>query len=117
MHDPIKELTQIIKEMRVEHALEVSVMWSRLIQMEQNQNQNIQPKNNNDNRGNNNPWPRRKPPSDQRPPTPLEAANVADHPIPFFRPCANFHEESACAIARKNLDEGTNEHINNVIQN
>jgi len=55
------------------------------------------PRNNNNN---NNPWPRRNPPNDQRPPTPLESANVIDEPVPFCKPCKSFHEESACALAR-----------------
>jgi len=78
--------------------------------MERNQAQTMQPRhNNNNNRGNNNPWPRRNPPNDQRPPTPLEYANVVNQHVPFCIPCEIFHEESACDISRKILDEATNE--------
>ena len=89
----------MVKEMRVEYVREMSSMQSRMIQMERNQVQNIQPRNNNNNKENNNPWPKTNPPNDQRPPTPLEFANVVDQHIPFCRPCESFHEESVCAIA------------------
>lgn len=106
----------MFKEMRIEHARTISDMQSKLIQIERNQVQNVQPRNNNNNRGNNNPQPRRNSPNDQRPPIPLESANVVDQPIPFSRPCESFHEESSCVVARKILDEATKEPINNVSQ-
>jgi len=45
----------MFKEMRIEHARTISDMQSKLIQIERNQVQNVQPRNNNNNRGNNNP--------------------------------------------------------------
>jgi len=57
-HDPFQKLTQLIKEMKIEHARGMNFMQIRLIQMERNQCQNVQPKNNK-NIGNNNAWPRR----------------------------------------------------------
>lgn len=78
--------------------------------------QNMQPRYNNNNRGNTNQWPKRNPLNDQRPPTPLESANMVDEPIPFCRPCESFYEESACAFARNILGEGKNQQINNVNQ-
>lgn len=78
--------------------------------------QNMPPRNNNSNRGNNNPWPGRNLPSAQIPPTPLNSSNMVDEPIPFCRSCESFHEESACAFARKILEEGANQQVNNARQ-
>lgn len=71
------------------------------------QMQNIPPRNNSNNRGNNNnQWPRRNPPNDQRPPTPLESANMIDEHVHFCRTCESFHEESPCAFVGKNTEKG-----------
>jgi len=72
------------------------------------------PRNNNNNVGNNNPWLRKNPSNDQRPPTLLESANMAEEPIPFYRPCDKFHEESTSSFARIILKVGTNQQVNNV---
>ena len=81
--------------------------------MERFQMQNVPPRNNNDNKSNNNnPWPRRNPLSDQRPPTPLESTNMIDDLIPFCRPCKSFHEERTCAFARRILEESRNQQDN-----
>lgn len=114
-HDPIKELTQLIKDMKIEHAREMNFMQARLIQMERSQAQNIQPRNNN-NRGNNNTWPKKNPLNEQRPPNPLESTNIVEQPMPFCRPCESFHEESSCAFAKRIIDEGTSEQINIISQ-
>ena len=97
----------MIKEMRIEHAREISAMQSRLIQMEQNQVWNVQLRNNN------NPWLKRNPPTVQRPPNPLESTNMVFQS--FCRPCQCFHDEESCAIAKNILNDEfttTREQIN-----
>lgn len=91
--------------MKIKHARKISDLQNHLIQMERSRIQNMLPMNNNSTRGNHNPWQRRNPPSDQRPPTRLEPANVVDEPIPFCRPCESFHEESTCAFVKRILEE------------
>jgi len=78
--------------------------------------QNMPPRNNNNNKGSNNPWPRKNPPNDQRPSTLPESANMVDEPISFCRPCESFHEESTSAFARRILEEGANQQVNNAGQ-
>ena len=74
-------------------------------------------RNNNNNRGNNNnQWPRRSPPSDQRPPSPLESVNMINEYVPFCRPCESFHEYSTYAFAKKILEESRNQQNNNTSQ-
>lgn len=99
--------------MKIKHARQISDMQNQLIQMERSRTQNVSPWNNNNNRGSNNLWPRKNPPNDWRPSTPLESANMVDEPIPFCRPCESFHEESTCAFARRILEEGANQQVNN----
>jgi ribonuclease HI len=108
--DGIDKLTQLIKQMEVNHANQIkqmeanhtsqmNAMQNRLIAMERNQ-ANRPPHRPNDK------WPRRppqhdqRPPQpDQRPPNPFESTNLVEHQvIPYCRPCGEFHEESTCPV-------------------
>jgi hypothetical protein len=90
--DGIKELTQLIKQMEINHANQINALQNRLITMERSQN----------NRQHNRPndkWPKRPPPHEQRPPNPFESTNlVYHHSIPYCRPCGEFHEEVTCLV-------------------
>jgi hypothetical protein len=71
-HDPLKALTKMMKRMEANHATQLSAMQNRLIAMERAQNNRFQP------RPNNERWPRKSPPQDQRPPNQLESTNVSE---------------------------------------
>lgn len=66
--DPFKELAEMIKTMELNHATHMNAMQNRLIAMERSQNNRFQSKPNKD-------W-QRKGPQDQRPPNPLDSANL-----------------------------------------
>jgi hypothetical protein len=112
--DGIKELTQLIKQMEInhanqakEHASQMNAMQNRLIAMERSQ-ASRPPHRPNDK------WPRRPPQNDQRPPNPFESTNLVEHQaIPYCRPCGEFHEEATCPVFLKDCysDYG-NEQIN-----
>ena len=86
-NDGIKELTQLIKQMDINHANQLNAMQNRLIAMERDQSSRPQHRPNDK-------WPKRLPPQDQRPPNPFESTNLVDHQvIPYCRPCRQFHEE------------------------
>ena len=88
--DQIKELTELIKKMEIDHATQMTAMQNRLIAMERAQASGFHHKPNNG-------WQKRDPPQEQRPPNPLETINLVDHQvIPYCRPCGEFHEESTC---------------------
>jgi ribonuclease HI len=108
--DGIDKLTQLIKQMEVNHANQIkqmeanhtsqmNAMQNRLIAMERSQ-ANRPPHRPNDK------WPRRPPQNDQRPPqpdqrppNPFESTNLVEHQsIPYCRPCGEFHEESTCPV-------------------
>jgi hypothetical protein len=97
--DGIKELTQLIKQMEInhanqakEHASQMNAMQNRLIAMERGQ-ASRPPHRPNDK------WPRRPPQNDQRPPNPFESTNLVEHQaIPYCRPCGEFHEEATCPV-------------------
>lgn len=76
--------------MKIEQARQISDIQSRIIQMK-----NMQPRNNN------NLWPKRNLPVEQRPPNPLESANIVSHS--FCRSCQKFHDEKSCAITKNIL--------------
>jgi hypothetical protein len=83
-NDGIKELTQLIKQMEINHANQMNAMQNRLIAMERAQSSRSHHKPNDK-------WPKRPPPQDQRPPNPFESTNLVDHQaIPYCRPCGNF---------------------------
>lgn len=54
--------------------------------MERSQAQIMQLRNTN-NRGNNNSWPKKNPPTKQRPPDQLESTNIVAHPLSYCRTC------------------------------
>jgi hypothetical protein len=90
--DGIKELTQLIKQMEINHNNQINALQNRLITMERSQNNRQQHKPNDK-------WPRRPPQNDQRPPNPFESTNLIDHhSIHYCRPCGEFHEESTCLV-------------------
>jgi ribonuclease HI len=91
-NDGIKELTQLIKQMEINHANQINALQNRLITMERSQNNRQQHKPNDK-------WPKRPPQHDQRPPNPFESTNLVDHSsIPYCRPCGEFHEEVTCPV-------------------
>jgi hypothetical protein len=97
----MKELTQLIKQMEINHTNQINALQNRLITMERSQNNRQQHKPNDK-------WPRRPPQNDQRPPNPFETTNLVDHfPMPYCRPCGEFHEESTCLVF---LEECNNEY-------
>jgi ribonuclease HI len=113
-NDGIKELTQLIKQMEVNHANQMNTMQNRLIAMERSQ-ANRPPHRPNDK------WPRRPPHNDQRPPqhdqrppNPFESTNLVEHQaIPYCRPCGEFHEESTCPVFLEDCyNDYGNEQIN-----
>jgi hypothetical protein len=93
-NDGIEELTQLIKQMEInhanqlkEHVSQMNAMQNRLIAMERRQASRPQHTPNYN-------WPKRPPPQYQRPPNPFETTNLVDHQvIPYCRPCRQFHEE------------------------
>jgi hypothetical protein len=88
--DGIKELTQLIKQMEINHANQMNALQNRLITMERSQNNRQQHRPNDK-------WPRIPPKNEQRPPNPFESTNLVDHQaIPYCRPCGEFHEEATC---------------------
>jgi hypothetical protein len=89
--DGIKELTQLIKKMEVNHTSQINALQNRLITMERSKNSRQQHKPNDK-------WPRRPPPNDQRPPNPFESTNLVNHHSIPYRPCGEFHEESTCLV-------------------
>jgi hypothetical protein len=119
--DGIKELTQLIKQMELnhvnqikqmevnqanqikqmeinqanqvrKHASQMNAMQNSLIAMERTQSSRPQHRSNDK-------WPKRPPPQDQRPSNPFESTNLVDHQaIPYCRPYGQFHEESTCQV-------------------
>jgi hypothetical protein len=87
-NDGIKELTQLIKQMEInhanqlkEHVNQMNAMQNRLIAMERGQASRPQHRPNDK-------WPKNPPPQDQRPPNPFESTNWVDHQaIHYCRPC------------------------------
>jgi hypothetical protein len=96
--DRIKELTQLIKQMEVNHANKINALQNRLITMERAQNNRQQHRPNDK-------WPKRPLQNDQRPPNPFESTNLVDHrSIPYCRPCGELHEESTCLVFLEECD-------------
>ena len=96
-NDGIKELTELIKQLDMKHDNQINALHNRLITVERSQGNNRQQHKPNDK------WPRRPPQNDQRPPNPYETTNLVDHhPMPYCRPCGEFHEESTCLSSLKN---------------
>jgi len=88
--DSVKELMELIKKMKIDHANQMNDMQNRLIAMERAQARGFHHKPNNG-------WQKRVPPQEQKPPIPLETINLVDHQvIPYCKPCGDFHEESTC---------------------
>jgi lantibiotic modifying enzyme len=78
--DGIKELTQLIKQMEINHANQINALQNRFITMERSQANRTHHKPNDK-------WPKRTPPHDQRPPNPFESTNLVYHQaIPYCRP-------------------------------
>lgn len=97
-HDPIKELTQLIKAMEKNHTKEMQAMQNRLVAMERSQVQRFQPRSNDR-------WQKNKgPPQDYRPPNPLESTNMVDQIPPFCRPCDEFHEKATCPYVKRIME-------------
>jgi hypothetical protein len=97
-NDGIKELTQLIKKMKVNHAYQLNSMQNRLITMERGQASRPQHRPNDK-------LPK-IPPQDQRPPNPFESTNLVENQaIPYCRPCGQFHEESTCEVFLHIYDE------------
>jgi hypothetical protein len=67
-NDSIKELTQLIKQMKINHANQINALHNRLITMEMAQASRSHHKPNDK-------WPKRPPPHDRRPPNPFESTN------------------------------------------
>jgi hypothetical protein len=114
-NDGIKELTQLIKQMKVDHDNQMEVVHNRLIAMERAQ----------DNRPHHKPndkWQKIPPSQEQRPPNTFKSTNLVDHQvIPYCRPCGEFHEESTCQIFLQICNEGEssrseNEQVNMCVQ-
>jgi hypothetical protein len=100
--DGIKELTELIKQLDMKHDNQINALQNRLITVERSQGNNRQQHKPNDK------WQRRPPQNDQRPPNPFETTNLVDHrPMPYCRPCGEFHEESTCLVF---LEECNNEY-------
>jgi hypothetical protein len=103
-NDGIKELTQLIKQMEInhanklkEHVNQMNAMQNRLIAMERGQSSRPQHRPNDK-------WPKRRPPQDQRPPNPFESTNLVDHQaIPYCRHYGQFPEESTCQVLSSSL--------------
>ena len=100
--DPLKELTEMIKTMELNHAAQLNAMQNRLIAMERSQNNRFQSKPNKD-------W-QRKGPQDQRPPNPLDSANLVQDEIPpYCRACRDFHDEASCHVFLQINEQGIQE--------
>lgn len=80
------------------HAKEMSAMQARLVQMERSQAQSFQPRNNN------NVWHKKGPSNEQRPPNPLEFANILDEAPPYCRACDALHEDATCHVVKRIID-------------
>jgi hypothetical protein len=92
--DGIKELTQLIKKMEINHTNLINALQNRLITMERSQNNRQQHKPNDK-------WPRRPPQNGQRPPNPFESTNLVDHhSIPYYRPSGEFFYSSVCSLSQ-----------------
>jgi hypothetical protein len=120
-NDGVKELTQLIKQMEINHANQIKQMEinhaNQIKQMEVNQvNQNnaIQNRLIAIERGQasrpshrpNDKLPKKSPSQDQRPPNPFESTNWVDHQaIHYCRPCEQFHDESTCRVFLHLYDE------------
>ena len=100
--DPFKELAEMIKTMELNHATEMNAMQNRLIAMERSQNNRFQNKPNKD-------W-QRKGPQDQRPPNPLDLANIVQEEVPpYCRACRDFHDEASCHVFLQINEQGIQE--------
>ena len=99
-HDPIKELTQLIKSMEANHTNQMNAIQNRLVAMERNQAQRFQTRPND--RWQNNKGPQQE----HRPPNPLESTNMVDQIPPFCRPCNEFHEEATCPYVKRIMESG-----------
>jgi hypothetical protein len=109
-NDGMKELTQLIKQMEINHANQlkqmeinqtnqITALQNRLIAVERGQASRV-PHRPNDK------WPKKFPPQDQRPPNPFESTNLVDHQaIHYCRPCEQFHDESTCQVFLQLYDE------------
>jgi hypothetical protein len=98
-NDGIKELTQLIKKMEINHANQMVAMQNRLIAMERAQFNKSHHKPNDK-------WQKIPPPQEQRPPNPFESTNLVDHQvIPYCKTCGEFHEESTCQVFLQIFDE------------
>jgi len=120
-NDGMKELTQLIKQMEINHANQIKQMEvnhaNQIKQMEANQvNQNTAIQNmlvvvergqaSRPPHWPNNQWPNKSPPQDQRLPNPLESTNWVDRQaIHYCRPCEQFHDESTCQVFLQLYDE------------
>ena len=109
-NDSIKELTQLIKKMEINHANQMTAMQNRLITMERSQANKFHPKHNEK-------WQKKPSSHEQRPPNTLESANYVDHQgIPYCRPCGEIHDELNCQvffqICKEEPSDLENEQIN-----
>ena len=106
-HDPIKELTQLIKSIEANHIKEMQAMQNRLGAMERSQVQRFKPRPNDRWEKNNGPQ------QEHRPPNPLESTNMVDQIPPFCRQCNHFHEEATCPYVKRIMESGMlgNEHV------
>jgi hypothetical protein len=101
-NDGIKELTELIKQLDMKRDNQINALPNRLITVERSQGNNRQQHKPNDE------WLRRPPQNDQQPPNPFETTNLVDHrPMPYCRPCGEFHEGSTCLVF---LEECNNEY-------
>lgn len=106
-HNPIKELTQLIKSTEANHIKEMQAMQNRLVAMERSQVQRFQP-------SPNDRWQKNKgPPQDYRPTNPLQSTNMVDQILPFCRPCNDFNEEATCPYVKRIMESGMlgDEHV------
>ena len=89
--DSFKEITELMKQMMVNHTSQMNAMQNRLITTEKThivQNQrSFQPRPNQE-------WKKKYPPQEQRRPNQRESNNMVDEVPPYCRPCEEFHEES-----------------------
>ena len=70
--DYVKELTQLIKQMDINHANRLTTMKNRFISMESSQANRFHPKKNDK-------WKKKPPSQEHRIPCPLETNNMVDH--------------------------------------
>ena len=91
-NDSIKELTQLIKQMEINHVNQMTAMQNTLITMERLQANKFHPKHNEK-------WQKKPSSHEQRPPNTLESSNYVYHQgIPYCIPCGEFHDESNCQV-------------------